>query len=36
MVVNDFNIVCVAVMPRKANTPLGVNPDVVLAGSIAD
>jgi hypothetical protein len=35
MVINDFHVVGVAIPPLKANTPLVVDADAVLASTIA-
>jgi hypothetical protein len=35
VIVNDFNIECLAVLPRKANPPLIVDADTVLSFAIA-
>ena len=31
MIIYDFNIICIAVLPPKANPPLIVNTDAVLS-----
>src|SRR5699024_5729659 len=36
MVVDDFDIVCIPILPSKANPVLGVDPDAELAAAIAD
>ena len=35
MVINDFNICGIAIIPIKADPPLAVDADAVLSGSIA-
>lgn len=35
MIIGDFDLVCVAIAPPKANAPLVVDPDAVLTSTIA-
>jgi len=35
MIIDDFNIICIAVMPSKTNTPLLIYSDTVLARAIS-
>jgi hypothetical protein len=35
MIVAEFHIMCIAVTPSEANPPLFIDPDTVLAGSVA-